>query len=79
MGSRSRNKVHYSINFSRLKHKEKNCAELIMLLGSLERLEMKRKIKLGNLLTEQIASGSKDFVEAKTWALARLCAVTDLC
>ena len=45
-----------------------------MLLGSLERLEMKRKIKLGNYLSESIASGSKEFLDAKIWSLARLCA-----
>ncbi len=60
--------------FPLAKNKEKLSAELIMLLGSLERLEMKRKIKLGNYLSESITSGGKDFLDAKFWSLARLCA-----
>ena len=43
-----------------------------MMLGSFERLEMKRKIKLANQLTSEIISG-KEFLDAKFWALSRVC------
>jgi molecular chaperone DnaK (HSP70) len=46
-------------------------AEIYLLAGSLERLEMNKKIQLGNLLTTQIAA-SRAFLDQKIWALSRL-------
>ena len=57
--SKERQNLLFDKFFPLAKNKEKLSAELIMMLGSLERLEMKRKIKLGNYLSESIASGSK--------------------
>lgn len=46
--------------------------EMIMLLGSLERIDMNRKLRLGNQLVSQILSGKKQGLDQKTWALARV-------
>ena len=46
--------------------------ELYLLAGSLERIEMQEKIRLGNQLVQQIAAGRVQNVNQKMWALARL-------
>jgi molecular chaperone DnaK (HSP70) len=46
--------------------------EIYMLAGSLERIEMGQKVRLGNHLAQQIAAGRKQFIDQRMWALARL-------
>ena len=46
-------------------------AEMILLLGALERVAIHKKIQLGNKLVEQLQRTSKLF-EAKAWAIARV-------
>lgn len=46
--------------------------EMILLAGSLERLEMNRKLQLGRSLVGQLKSGQKQLVDAKIWALSRI-------
>ena len=45
-----------------------------MLLGSLERIEMNKKVQFGNQLVKQIASGKKRYLDQKIWALSRIAA-----
>ena len=58
--------------FPVLRKGDKVSPEIYMLIGSLERVSMDRKIKLGNQLVSQITSGKKDNVDRKIWALARM-------
>lgn len=51
---------------------EASSHEIYMLAGSLERLEMGKKLRLGHQLAQQIAAGKKQYLEAKIWALARI-------
>jgi molecular chaperone DnaK (HSP70) len=46
--------------------------EMILLAGALERVEMNRRIQLGRTLSKQIASGRKEQLDAKAWALGRV-------
>lgn len=46
--------------------------EIYMLVGSLERIEMGNKVRLGNYLVQQISEGRKQFLDQKLWALARV-------
>ncbi len=46
--------------------------EMIRLAASLERADASRRIQLGRTLLQQIASGSKDQLDARIWALARV-------
>jgi len=46
--------------------------ELYLLAGSLERIDMQEKIRLGSQLVQQIAAGRRQNVNQKMWALARL-------
>ncbi len=46
--------------------------EVYMLAGSLERIEMNNKVRLGNYLVQQISEGRKQFLDQKLWALARI-------
>jgi hypothetical protein len=46
--------------------------EVYMLAGSLERIEMNNKVRLGNYLVQQICEGRKQFLDQKLWALARI-------
>jgi hypothetical protein len=46
--------------------------EMIRLAASLERADASRRIQLGRALLQQIVSGSKDQLDARIWALARL-------
>ena len=46
--------------------------ELLLLLGSLERVDSLKKITFGNFLEKEIRSGEKANIEAKIWCLARL-------
>jgi molecular chaperone DnaK (HSP70) len=47
-------------------------SEIYMLAGSLERIEMGNKVRLGNYLVQQISEGRKQFLDQKFWALARI-------
>lgn len=47
-------------------------SEIYMLAGSLERIEMGNKVRLGNYLVQQISEGRKQFLDQKLWALARI-------
>lgn len=58
--------------FPALRNATTQSKEMHLLAGSLERVEMKKKIRLGNALAQQIASGKKDLLDGKIWALARL-------
>ncbi|MFW7380683.1 MAG: Hsp70 family protein [Oligoflexus sp.] len=51
---------------------EQASREMLLLAGSLERIEMNRKLQLGRSLVSQISSGQKQLVDAKIWALAHL-------
>ncbi|MBM4251471.1 MAG: hypothetical protein FJ146_05835 [Deltaproteobacteria bacterium] len=46
--------------------------ELYLLAGSLERIDMQEKIRLGSQLVQQLAAGRRQHVNQKMWALARL-------
>lgn len=46
--------------------------EVYMLAGSLERIEMGNKVRLGSYLVQQIAEGRKQFLDQKLWALGRI-------
>ncbi|MCX6107094.1 MAG: Hsp70 family protein [Proteobacteria bacterium] len=46
--------------------------ELYLLAGSLERVDMMQKIRLGQHLTQQLAAGRQKFVNQRMWALARI-------
>jgi hypothetical protein len=46
--------------------------EMIRLAASLERADASRRIQLGRTLLQQIASGNKDQLDARIWALARV-------
>lgn len=46
--------------------------EMIRLAASLERADAARRIQLGRTLVQQIVSGSKDQLDARIWALARV-------
>jgi molecular chaperone DnaK (HSP70) len=47
-------------------------AEMYMLAGALELVDMEKKIQLGNMLVEQIVSGKHHCIDQKIWALSRL-------
>lgn len=47
-------------------------SEIYMLAASLERVDMTRRIRLGNYLAQQIAAGRKQFLDQRTWALGRV-------
>jgi molecular chaperone DnaK (HSP70) len=51
---------------------EASSHEVYMLAGSLERLEMSKKIRLGNQLVQHIAFGKKQYLEQRMWALGRI-------
>ena len=46
--------------------------ELYLLAGSLERVDMMQKIRLGQHLTQQLTAGRQKFVNQRMWALARI-------
>ncbi len=46
--------------------------EMIRLAASLERVDGHRRIQLGRTLVQQITSGSKDQLDSRIWALARI-------
>jgi hypothetical protein len=58
--------------FPQIRKGEATSPEIFMLAGSLERLEMSRKLRLGNQLVQHIASGKKTQLDQKMWALARV-------
>jgi hypothetical protein len=47
-------------------------SEIYMLAGSLERIEMGNKVRLGSYLVQQISEGRKQFLDQKLWALGRI-------
>lgn len=47
-------------------------SELYMLLASLERVDMTRRLRLGNHLVQPIAAGRKQFLDQRIWALGRV-------
>lgn len=51
---------------------EASSHEIYILAGSLERLEMSKKLRLGHQLVQQIVAGKKQYLEARIWALARI-------
>lgn len=71
LGSEQQEKIFDRI-FPAIRNSTSQSKELYLLAGSLERMEMKKKIRLGNILVQQIVSGKKDFLPAKIWALARI-------
>jgi len=46
--------------------------EVYMLAGSLERIEMGQKVRLGGQLALQIAEGRKQYLDQRIWALSRI-------
>ena len=54
--------------------KDNESPELIRLIGSLERLDEKQKIKFGNYLIKRITGRKTTGIEHYIWALGRLCA-----
>ena len=55
-----------------IKKKVNTSAELFLLAGSLEYIDIQKKIQLGDLLVQDILSGKKDCIDAKLFCLARL-------
>ncbi|MEZ4743167.1 MAG: Hsp70 family protein [Bdellovibrionota bacterium] len=55
-----------------IRKEQEATAEMYMLAGSLELVDMDKKVQLGNYLTEQITRGKKNAIDQKIWALARL-------
>lgn len=49
-----------------------------LLAGSLERVDVNRKIQLGNGIVNSLVSGNKNHVDSKIWCLARLASRTPL-
>jgi hypothetical protein len=46
--------------------------EVILLLGALERVEMQKRLRLAEILLEQVTAGKSKFLEQKMWALTRI-------
>lgn len=64
--------------FPALRKGEAQSPELLMLAGSLERIEMGQKLRLGSHLAQQIAQGRRQFLGQRLWALARVASRTPL-
>ena len=64
--------IIYQRLFPKLKHAGDLTAEMVLLLGALERVDNEKRILLGNLLLEQISGNRQDFVEQKMWSLTRI-------
>ena len=58
--------------FPALRKNAASSGELYMLAGSLERIDMGQKIRLGQQLVQQIVGGRQQFVNQRMWALARI-------
>ncbi len=58
--------------FPAIRKNEVSSPELYMLAGSLERIDMGQKIRLGQQLVQQIVGGRQQFVNQRVWALARI-------
>ncbi|MBF0443715.1 MAG: hypothetical protein HQK54_17540 [Oligoflexales bacterium] len=61
----------FSRIYPQVRNSENQSPEMILLAGSLERIEMNRKIVLGNKLADQIRT-SRNYLDQKIWALTRL-------
>jgi len=70
------NKIQQERIFDRifpvLRKNEASSAEIYMLAGSLERIDMGHKIRLGQQLVQQIVGGRQQFINQRMWALARI-------
>ncbi len=55
-----------------LRKDPKASAEMIRLAAALERAPLEKKVQAGRLFAQQIASGQKDMLDARIWALARI-------
>ncbi|SMF49343.1 hsp70 family protein [Pseudobacteriovorax antillogorgiicola] len=70
--SKERQELLWDKIFPSLKKDRASSAQQYLLAGSLERVDMNRKVQLGNALAQQIAQGSKTHMDAKIWCLSRL-------
>jgi hypothetical protein len=62
----------YARIFPQIRKGEAQSPEIYLLAGSLERIDMTEKVRLGQQLVQQISSGKKQHVDQKIWALARI-------
>ncbi|MBQ46621.1 MAG: hypothetical protein CMP10_03885, partial [Zetaproteobacteria bacterium] len=70
--SAQRQDILFAKIFPLLKKDRAQSPEQYLLAGSLERVDMNKKVQLGNALAEQIARGGKNHIDGKIWCLARL-------
>lgn len=70
--SRQQQEQIFARIFPQIRKGEAVSAEVYMLAGSLERIEMGQKVRLGQQLVREIGSGRKQHLDQKMWALARI-------
>jgi hypothetical protein len=61
----------YKKLFPRLRHNEAS-VEMILLLGSLERVGLQQRVVMGNFIVDQLLKGSQEYAVQKIWCLTRL-------
>ncbi len=71
LGRAEQEKIYDKI-FPALRQGETASSELYMLAASLERVDMGRRVRLGNQLAQQLAAGRKQYFDQRAWALARI-------
>ena len=69
---RSRQERLFDKIFPALRKGRDDTAEQLMLAGSLERIDMLKKVKLGHKLVDFILEGRRQFFDQRVWALARI-------
>ena len=70
--SREQQEQVFARIFPQIRKGDAQSAEVYMLAGSLERIEMGQKVRLGQQLALQISTGKKQHLDQKMWALARI-------
>lgn len=70
--SRSQQEIIFAKIIPSIRKGNEATAEMYMLAGSLELVDMEKKLQLGKLLVEQIAAGRHHCIDQKIWALSRL-------
>ena len=70
LGEEQQNFIYKKL-FPRLRHNEAS-AEMILLLGSLERVNLQQRVTMGNFIVDQLLKGPQDYVVQKIWCLTRL-------
>ncbi len=70
--TRDQQEVLFDKIFPALRKGEASSPEIYMLAGSLERVDMGKKVRLGTQIVKEIVAGRKQFLDQKMWLLARL-------